>query len=241
MFYRLKIPAVVFLSITSLAASIIAAENPFKVEKNTVALWVFDQGEGGKTEDLAQSGISFEAKLNHTEEWQEVPATMAEGKFGKALFFSGTSALVGSPGGTIETPEKVTLEVWLKIDPQSEGVTRGIFEYMAHDRAGYRMMVLANGYLNWNLHNGTQEVPLRSMTKVPVDEWVHLAGTYDGATMKIFINGELDAEIVVDDGVPQGVGKPFVGFISAGGGPYFRGIIEAVRISNEALTEFVKP
>ncbi|MCF8369294.1 MAG: T9SS type A sorting domain-containing protein [Bacteroidales bacterium] len=38
-----------------------------------------------------------------------------------------------------------------------------------------------------NIHEG-----LHSINQVPLNEWVHVAGTWDGQDMKVYINGELD-------------------------------------------------
>ena len=58
--------------------------------------------------------------------------------------------------------------------------------------------------------------------------------------MKSYVNGELDAEKPLTEGVLQfdSFGATFLGLASASNRPYFWGAIDAIRISNKALTEF---
>ena len=64
----------------------------------------------------------------------------------------------------------------------------------------------------------------------------HLAGTYDGSAIKLYIDGELVAARqgsgqIIDCQLPVILGK------IQDGQAQFRGRIEAVRISNRAITE----
>lgn len=210
-----------------------ASDQAFKVTGTTAALWNFGPGSAGGVADEASTGI----ELAPRQEGSDQPLQEVEGKFGKALFFPGNAALSGTKG-TIDTPKEVTLEVWIKLDQDGDNTNRGIFQYAGYAESGFRLDIGADGLLAWLIEDGSKEIALHSTLKVPLDEWVHVAGTYDGATMKIYINGELDAEKAVEGANPQGTGSPLVGLISAEGPPYFRGAIQAIRISNVALTEF---
>ena len=39
--------------------------------------------------------------------------------------------------------------------------------------------------------------PVRGRTAICDDIWYHAAATYDGTTWRLYLNGELDAELVV--------------------------------------------
>ena len=75
------------------------------------------------------------------------------------------------------------------------------------------------------------------------NEWHHIAATYDGATMKLFIDGEQNAAtpasaIILDNSLPLYIGSTYG---SGGRGEsqgYLKGGIDEVRISNVARTGF---
>jgi hypothetical protein len=52
---------------------------------------------------------------------------------------------------------------------------------------------LANNKLQFILSFGSAQVKLNSVTGLTTNTWNHIAATYDGSTMKIYINGVLDA------------------------------------------------
>jgi hypothetical protein len=64
--------------------------------------------------------------------------------------------------------------------------------------------------------------------------WVHFAHVYDGATVKVYANGELVAERAMNLNT-AGTPKPFR--VGVWGGNYFNGRIDDVRIYNYALSQ----
>ena len=77
---------------------------------------------------------------------------------------------------------------------------------------------------------------------MPVGEWIHLAGTYDNATFKLYVNGKLsnsvayavpfryqDENPVIIGGNTNSKGKTWV--------DCFHGTIDEVRLYNRALNE----
>ena len=70
---------------------------------------------------------------------------------------------------------------------------------------------------------------------VPTNAWTHLAATYDGSTLRFYVNG-------VQVGSKTGVSAiaASTGSLRIGGngvwGEYFRGLIDDVRIYNRPLT-----
>ena len=79
-----------------------------------------------------------------------------------------------------------------------------------------------------------------SVKTIPAKTWVHVASTYDGATLKIYINGVLDRSLAVSgrtcaNAEPVTIGaknKTSAGLVEA----YFDGRIDDFRIYDRALT-----
>ena len=70
---------------------------------------------------------------------------------------------------------------------------------------------------------------------MPLNTWTHLTATYDGATLRMFVNGVQASSRAV-----TGLTATTSGALRIGGnsvwGEYFRGLIDEVRIYNRALT-----
>lgn len=88
---------------------------------------------------------------------------------------------------------------------------------------------------------------VQSTSSTQDTSWHHIAATYDGSTMKLFIDGVQDGSANVslsmaDGAQPLFIGSTFGSAESGIGQGYFAGSIDEVRISNTARTAFtVKP
>ncbi len=81
---------------------------------------------------------------------------------------------------------------------------------------------------------------INATTMYPIDgSWMHVAGTYDGSTMRLYINGVLESSMVVPGGIPAAVNTlPLT--IGAQDGTsasrWFMGWMDDVRVYNRALS-----
>lgn len=78
---------------------------------------------------------------------------------------------------------------------------------------------------------------LTSTTATFDTNWHHIAATYDGTTMRIFIDGALDSSITASRSIPDSNHAVLIGTTYAGrefGKPqgYFEGMLDEIRISN---------
>jgi hypothetical protein len=81
---------------------------------------------------------------------------------------------------------------------------------------------------------------LDSKKVLPANTWVHVAGTYDGTALRIYVNGALNATLAVTGATcantePLGVGaknRTATGVVEA----YFDGRIDDLRVYNRALS-----
>jgi len=134
---------------------------------------------------------------------------------------------------------------WVKINQNNDQ------EYMANKwwdgtTRGWAMIAGGSGKLQINY--GTSDVPgggsLASNSDYPVNTWFHYGVTYDGSTLKIYIDGKLDANKTLT-GTIGGNTAPFTigcqvrtaaGLCNNGDGQYFNGTIDEVRIYNRSLS-----
>ena len=98
--------------------------------------------------------------------------------------------------------------------------------------------LLRNGYLRFEIFNagGVQAVPRFDQgIALQPDRWYHVAGSYDGATLRVFVNGYLSASNACGAQTIAATAQPLrIGANSAGTFYGFAGIIDEVRISATA-------
>ena len=78
------------------------------------------------------------------------------------------------------------------------------------------------------------EVFVEDTAKVKVGQWTHVAGTYDGNLVKLYINGIMVHSLPLSINIGTGSTGLYVGGASGG---YFKGLIDDVRLWNSTRTE----
>ena len=221
------------------AADLFAAgASAFTVEPDTVVLWGLNEGEGMVFADQV-GGVELKVSSPGGKE-----PTWTDGKFGKALSFSGEVTLgassAKSPVPDLSTGE-VTAEAWLKPSEEGQGKQMGIMQGLA-----FRWVIGGNGNTTFLVAADGQpytEIGATSKGKLTYGEWSHVAGTYDGSVIRVFINGELSGEREFAGSIiqPANIGGLTIGYIGSSDKPYFIGDINGIRISNKARSVFPVP
>jgi hypothetical protein len=186
----------------------------------------FDDDGGDVAKDHSQYGN--DGDLNGAPKW-------VEGKFEGALQFDGTEDFVQVPHADIlSVDEEVTVMAWINTERHGgPGNYQGIVAKSNGPRS-YSLYIESGG----GLHFSTAGVGTVSTTKVPLDEWLHVAAMVVDGIHKYYINGEpagqggggiklpglADTQDVL-------VGKTWEGTRE------FLGMIDEVRIWNRALDE----
>ena len=189
-----------------------------------VAAYAFDEGSGTTVTDLSGNGNNGTV-ANTT--WA------ATGKYGKALNFNGTSALVTVPNAaSLQLSTAMTLEAWVNPSTVSSAwrdvIYKGDDNYYLEgtsSNGGAPALGGTFGGANANIYG----------TALTANVWTHLAATYDGATLRLYVNG-VQASSLARTGAIATSSNP----LQIGGdslyGQYFRGLIDEVRIYNRALS-----
>ena len=154
------------------------------------------------------------------------------GKYGNALTFNGTNALVTVNNATsLQLTTGMTLEAWV---------------YPTSTTARYRDVIYKgddNYYLEATspqsgapVTGGTFTSELFGTSALPVNTWSYLAATYDRSTLRLYVNGvqvaskSATAAMAVSTNPLQIGGNTIYG-------SYYNGVIDEVRIYNRALTQ----
>src|SRR4029450_2971319 len=110
---------------------------------------------------------------------------------GTALSFNGTSALVTVPdANSLDLTTGMTLEAW--VNPTAGGGWRDVI-YKGPDDIYYLMGSSDNG--TPSIGGTFSPNPLRGSSSLPMNTWSHLAATYDGTAMRLYVNGVLVSNV----------------------------------------------
>ncbi len=198
----------------------------YKPESGLVAAYGFEETSGTAVND------SSPAKNNGTAVGG--PLSTAAGRFGRALSFDGVNDLIRVPyTSSLDLNNGMTLEAW--VQPKTSRIhapviTKRTTNYYSYRlEAGGEVKGVPEGYLSdapWSWEDVEDTKPL------PNGSWSHITMTYDGATMRLYVNGAL----VATHASP----KPHVdgGELTIGGNDFenfYEGLIDEVRIYNRVL------
>jgi hypothetical protein len=217
--YRSRVMAVAILSATILYPLSVAAQ------AGPVAAYGFNEGAGATVSDLSGNGNSGTI----------TGATWTpSGKFGSSLTFNGTSNVVTiAHNASLSLGTAMTLEAWVKPSALSswrcvilKEATNGLtYALYASDTASR-----PSGYIHTN-----SDTDVTSSTALALNAWTHLALTYDGATMRLFVNGVQAATRAISGSITTSTSALRIGGNNVWG-EYFSGQIDEVRLYNRALS-----
>ncbi|MHC4438428.1 MAG: LamG-like jellyroll fold domain-containing protein, partial [Planctomycetota bacterium] len=213
-------------------------------EADLVGLWRFDENSGTIAHDA--SGNGHDGTLVGDPKW-------APGKIGEALDFDGEDDLVELGAFDVIGPG-ITLAGWIR--PDSFAINDGRIITKANEWGEndhwWMLSTIASGgetRLRFRLKTEGQSTTtlIASSGALVTDEWQHATATWDGSTMRLYLNGEevgsaakTGAAVATNSDVSVAIGsQPSDAFAPATPDhveKYFDGLIDDVRLYNEALT-----
>jgi len=192
--------------------TICAASGEQKTTTDLVAHYSFDEGAGALAGDGTIKGAAW-----------------VETERGAALQFDGKAACVEcGPGSRLKLEDRVTVSAWIcpKGEPSGEPVIAG-------EDPRHWALTHYRGRVYFYISAGSNYC----RASVPYHRWSHVAGTFDGTTMKLYVDGDIcDAR-----DLPAGTRIQSEAMFHIGGGnrkgSYYNGIIDDVRVYRRAMTD----
>ena len=200
-----------------------------------VAAYAFSENAGTIAND--NSGNGNTGTLTNGPTWS------ASGKYGAAVLFDGTNDLVSiTDANSLDLTTGMTLEAW--INPSNlTGYKTLLSKENGTNNLAYALSAnnstsgTANQRPNSRIRIGSNIRTVTGITKLTLNTWTHIASTYDGTTMRLYINGVQVSTFATTGNITATTNLLYIGGSPALGAQYFTGLIDEVRIYNRALTQ----
>jgi hypothetical protein len=189
-----------------------------------IAAYAFSEGSGTTSADA--TGDGYTATLFGGPAW-------VQGHTGTALSFNGTSSYATVPNLPYLSTWTVSGWVWSPTAPANANPSGPIH----HSQ---------NFHFSWNHSNpafiGTVALSVggawypASFGPLAANTWYYLAATYDGETLKSYVNGALVTSNPGPSGPPDADPFPFTLGKHSQASQFFQGIVDDVRVYSRALT-----
>lgn len=197
-------------------------------EDGLMGMWKFDEGKGTTLAD--SSGKENNGVFHGNVIW-------AKGISGGALEFKNEGTWVAIPSSDSLNLKRLTMSAW--VYPESVG---GIMSFSTgsgwtDERAV--MHFYNDGTMNpkFIISDGKNYINFPAKTLLQLKKWTHIAVSFDGSTICIYLNGKLDASLKNETILPDTKNVLFkIGCVEGLAPNFFNGKIDEVSVYNRALT-----
>jgi len=202
--------------------------------------WRFDQtswtGAAGEVLDSGPNGLhmtAFPASPGNPTTANATPAIAGDPGSCRYGVFNGTDQYVQvADNPALDLPNQVSVTAW--VYPRSLPAA-GLLKSIWSKDTNYEMHLSSSGQVDWWWGGGAQEL-ITTGTAVPLNQWSHIAVTYQSGMQRIYINGVLRASgttvgTLTLNAVPFQIGQD-QGFA----GRFWNGFIDETRVYGAALS-----
>ena len=195
-------------------------------QNGLVAAYGFNEGSGTTTTDA--SGNANTGTLSGAT-WSTA------GRYGGALAFDGTSAWVTVPDAAVlDLTTGMTLEAW--VYASSVGAWRTVLMKETANGFSYGLDASDTNRRPSAWIRRTADIGATGTSAFPANSWVHLAATYNGSTLILYLNGSPVVTRAITGAIVTSSQPLRIGGAAPYVGENFAGRIDEVRIYNRALT-----
>jgi hypothetical protein len=198
---------------------------------NLVGYWKFDEGTGQFAMD--SSGYGNRGHLRNGTAWQN-----------DALYFDGINDWVEvNDSNSLKITNKLTISVWINMPQYSTNFPKVVIKPYTEVADPYELITIDLSHygtyprfiITDGMPGGNFGYAMNSSYTLSLNHWYQIAGTYDGSTVKLYVNGVLinsnpSTITIGDNDMPVSIG-------SCRGDYAFNGLVNYVRVYNRALTQ----
>ncbi len=222
----MNIRRVLLFSLTFAVALTAAALHPQAQTTGLVAAYGFDELTGGTVTDASGNG--------NTGTISGARRTAA-GRYGGGLIFDGVNDVVSvANSASLNVTTGLTIEAWV-LPTRSTGWQTAILKE-APGELRYALYASSDtGDPSGYVRVGSADRSVYAPAALPLDVWTHVTLTYDGATMRLYVDGSQAASRAQTGSIATSTGALRIGGNNVWG-EYFQGTLDEIRIYNRALS-----
>ncbi|MBD3389940.1 hypothetical protein GF415_03230 [Candidatus Micrarchaeota archaeon] len=162
------------------------------------------------------------------------------GKYREGVELDGSDDYVNcGDDASLQITDAITVASWIKPDSGGDGIHwKPVISKLVHasNREGYEMLLATDNSLSFSVgQSWSNWASAGSSNTLLADSWYYVVGTYDGSTIKVYIDGVEKGSAnynggIVDSGTPLLIGK------RQSGGTPFDGTVDEPRVWDRALS-----
>ena len=217
---RYVILGLFFLTLTSITAICDA--------QDLVLHLSFDELQGEVVKDLSEFGN--DATFNKGD------PKLIDGVFGQAMEFDGQTAAEIADSPSLDIVDAITIEFWALVKG-GEAIQSGVEKGTAWVSGLYNLAALYNGGTILQFFDLPEPCNDDNIgPSIQDGEWHFLAGTWDGNDIKLYIDGELEAEMPCKGKLIPNNESLYIGARGASQ-RFLTGALDEIKVYNYALTK----
>ena len=195
--------------------------------KDCVLHLSFDEGAGAIAKDFSK--FKNDCALKGNPKW-------IDGKFRKAIEFDGKTWGEVADADSLDLTDALSIEAWVKLYGGGEGTQSAVEKGSAWIDGEYNLAALySNGTLLQMKDLPANCADANVGTGVQDNKWHFLVGTWDGAVIKIYIDGKPDKEMACAGKLLTNTEALFIG-ARGGTARFIIGALDEVKVYNYALS-----
>lgn len=188
----------------------------------------FDEGAGSVAKD--SSKLKNDCTLKGNPKW-------IDGKFGKALELDGATWGEVPDSDSLDLTDAMTIEAWVKLYGGGEGTQSAVEKGNAWKEGEYNLAALYSNGTILQMNDLPEECDDENIgSSIQDNNWHFLVGTWDGGTIKLYIDGKLDKEMPCAGKLLTNTDPLFIG-ARGGTGRFIIGALDEIKVYNYALSE----
>ena len=195
---------------------------PLRITGDLLARYEFESEEDGRFPDSSVNDCRLNGK----------GVCLEAGRGGKVLRCGDGGASAPAPAPFFH-PGGVTVALWCKPSEANQN-DRWMLNTVSRGTTGYRLG-FGSGHPVWQIPRESWSHGLRGPEALPVDEWSHVAATFDNRVMRLYVDGKEVASQERRGFIAPGNSITVGSFSATMDRAHFRGCLDSVRVYRRVL------